>query len=411
MLYEQKKPLEESFIKNKIYEKPHLALIEEENIIKKSKETLDKYKKKQNNKQIEEEKNNQINEKQNIKRSTKKDDPTDKLLNISYINEIFKKNNPKFLENFEFLESIKAGSAGAVLKAKLKKMKDKNVACKILPNNKEEKNINKKHREVLIHKSLHYKNIPELYGFYPVGENYSCMVMEHNIYGDIDNFKKKIIKRSYLSESLINYFSGNIIDALSYLSRKKIIHMDIKQQNIIIDDFLNLKLTDYSVSLHYNDEEQYIQLPMVGTSYYMSPEVLEKRRILVSEASKIDIYSLGVLLYFLAFNDYPYNLDNVNHHNYKGIYNNIKENELKFPKDTGHSDMFKNFLKNCLEKDIKKRYNIYQAMNDPWMKGYKIICNEKESLYNASKFMIELLVDNIKKFNDYIKNNKSQEDF
>ena len=145
MLYEQKKPLEESFIKNKVYEKPHLVLIEEENIIKKSKETLDTYKKKQNNKQIEEEQNNQINEKQNIKRSTKKDDPTDKLLNISYINEIFKKNNPKFLENFEFLESIKAGSAGAVLKAKLKKMKDKNVACKILPNNKEEKNINKKH--------------------------------------------------------------------------------------------------------------------------------------------------------------------------------------------------------------------------------------------------------------------------
>ena len=65
--------------------------------------------------------------------------------------------------------------------------------------------------------------------------------------------------------------------------------------------------------------------------------------------------------------------------------------------------MFKNFVRKCLEKDIKNRYNIYQAMNDPWIKGYQIILNEKECLYNAGKFMIEIMVDDIKAFNDYIK--------
>ena len=183
--------------------------------------------------------------------------------------------------------------------------------------------------------------------------------------------------------------------------------MDIKQQNILIDDFLNIKVTDYSVSLDYGDKkDNYIDLPMVGTCYYMSPEVLSKKRISINDASKIDIYSFGVLLYLLAFNDYPYDLDKIDSHNYPRIYQNIQEKDLLFPKDTGHSEMFKNFVRKCLEKNIKNRYNIYEAMNDPWIKGYQIILNEKEYLYNAGKFMIEVMVDNIKSFNDYIKTSK-----
>ena len=403
MLDEQKNFSENSFIINKIFEKPHLENRKESNKINQSGQTLPTNKKTSSIQKLKQEPVNDTNEKENLKPRQKKEDIIDKLLDIQHINEIFKKNNSKFLENFEFFESIKAGSAGAVLRAKVKRSKDKNVACKVIPISKEEKSIIRKYKEALIHKTLHHKNIPELYGFYPVGENYSCMVMEDNRYGDIDNFKRNIIKRSCLSESLINYFSGNILEALLYLTKKKIIHLDIKQQNIVIDDFLNLEITDYSVSLKYSEENEFIELPMVGTCYYMSPEVLGRKRILVSEASKIDIYSFGVLLYLLAFNDYPYNLDNVDTNNFRGIYEYILKNQLKFPEDSGHSEMFKKFLRKCLEKDIKKRYNIYQAMNDPWMKGFQIISNEKEKLYNAGKFMIELMVDNIKEFNDYVR--------
>ena len=135
----------------------------------------------------------------------------------------------------------------------------------------------------------------------------------------------------------------------------------------------------------------------------MSPEVLNKKTISVNEASKIDIYSLGVLLYLLAFYDYPYNLSEVNNKDFGKIAKYVEEKELTFPDDTGHSKLFKHFLKNCLNKDIKNRYNIFQAINDPWFKGYKIVLDEKEKLYNASKFVIDLMVDNLVPFNDYIK--------
>jgi serine/threonine protein kinase len=142
----------------------------------------------------------------------------------------------------------------------------------------------------------------------------------------------------------------------------------------------------------------------------MCPEVLNKKRIAVSEASKIDIYSFGVLLYLLAFGYYPYNLKEVNNKDYPKIAKSIEENELKFPEEeTGHSKLFINFLKNCLSKDIKKRYNIYQVMNDPWIKGYQIILNEKEKLYNANKFIVDLMCDNLINFNKYYNDGKEKE--
>ena len=103
--------------------------------------------------------------------------------------------------------------------------------------------------------------------------------MEFNKYGDLDTFKRNVIKRACLTESLISYLAGGILQAIFYLAKKKTIHMDIKQQNILIDDFLNIKVTDYSVSIDYSNEKNFIELPMVGTCYYMSPEVLERKKI------------------------------------------------------------------------------------------------------------------------------------
>ena len=142
---------------------------------------------------------------------------------------------------------------------------------------------------------------------------------------------------------------------------------------------------------------------MIGTCYYMSPEVLRKETIPVKYASKIDVYSIGVLLYLLAFCDYPYKLKEVDNKNYSQILKNVEENNLEFPVDLEYSKPFLNLLKNCLNKDISKRYDIFQLINDPWAKGYQIILNEKEKLYNAGKFVIDLMVDNIINFNEYIK--------
>ena len=332
------------------------------------------------------------------------------------LEEYLKNNCPEFWEKFELLEFKKNGSAGSVLKAQTK-LKNKNatrkfVALKFLYNGKGSKKPKKEisHQEIMIHGLLKHKNIPQIYGYYKIGDN-SCIAMEYSNYGDLENFKKRVIKRAPLSETLICYILGGLSEAVYYIhTHNKIIHMDIKQQNIVIDDYINIKLTDYSISINYRDTP-YINLPMIGTCYYMSPEVLRKETIPASDASKIDVYSIGVLLYLLAFCDYPYKLKEVDNKNYPQILKNVQENELEFPKDFDISKPFLNLMKNCLNKDINKRYNIHQLVNDPWVKGYKIILDEKEKLYNAGKFVVDLMVDNIINYNQYLKKIEQQNFF
>ena len=361
-------------------------------------------------------------EKDNDKNKNKDKEKNNVFNDIASLKTFLGNNCKEFNEKFELLEMINSGSAGAVYKGKLRKnINSKLIAFKFLFNNnkkeKKEKNDKKSkdknksdcnnHFEISIHGILKCKHIPAIYGYYKIQDS-SCIAMEFTQYGDIENLKKKILKRSSLSETIVLYIAGGILEALYYIHVKnKIIHMDIKQQNVLIDDYLNIKLTDFSVSINYKNKS-HINLPMVGTCYYMSPEVLGQKRISASEASKIDIYSLGVLLYLLAFYDYPYKLNEVSSKDYGQIAKNIEEQKLEFPEDTGHSKVFLNFLKNCLNKDIKQRYDIHQAMNDVWFKGYKIILDEKEKIYNASKFLIDLMVDNLITLNKYL---KTQETF
>ena len=377
---------------------------------------------------IKKEEKNEINEKKNEKgyendnKNKKVNNETNSVLSSSpkSIHDIYndKEELEKYLENnckdfwekFELLEFKKNGSAGSVLKAQTRMKGKPNtnrrfVALKFLYNskndNKPKKEIN--HQEIITHGALKHKNIPQIFGYYKIGDYNSCIAMEFCQYGDLENFKKKVIKRVPLSETFICYILGGLSEAVNFIhTHNKIIHMDIKQQNVIVDDYINIKLTDFSISINYRNK-QYITLPMIGTCYYMSPEVLRKETIPVKYASKIDVYSIGILLYLLAFCDYPYKLKEVDNKNYSQILKNVEENNLEFPMDLEYSKPFLNLLKNCLNKDISKRYDIFQLINDPWAKGYQIILNEKEKLYNAGKFVIDLMVDNIINFNEYIK--------
>ena len=158
--------------------------------------------------------------------------------------------------------------------------------------------------------------------------------------------------------------------------------MDVKIGNILIDDYLNVKLCDFSVSINYKSCDKSIILDNNGTIPYKSPEVMEGKRIQVDEASKIDIFSFGVVLFTLGLSYYPYDIKipkNKEGIKEEDILKNIKDNKLNFGK-TKNSEMFQNFVEKCLEKDITKRYNIYQALKNPWIIGNKYILNEKEKL-------------------------------
>ena len=324
--------------------------------------------------------------------------------NKDYLVNYLRKNYPSFGEEFELINFISTGGTGVVYLGQLKKRKNAQKLAIKFKYSKRQNRDKDEFQEIGILKKLHHKNITNIYAFAKVGTLMHYCVLDLGKHGDLEKFMKTLLKRKVLSETILCYFAKQILEALEYMHKCKIIHNDIKQGNIVVDANLDIKITDFSVSCTYANFEpdDCVEFPFMGTSKYICPEILGHVKMAVKEACKIDLYSFGVTLYELAFGKYPYKLNEVENKKYDDILNNIKHEKLEFPKDKKISALFKDFLSHLLDKNYQTRYDIQQCLNHPWIKGAKIINDEKENIYYLESFLINAITDNIPKFNDYI---------
>ena len=109
----------------------------------------------------------------------------------------------------------------------------------------------------------------------------------------------------------------------------------------------------------------------------------------------------------MAFEKFPYELDYTCRRNFSLILDKIKKQKLVIPEKKNFSALFKEFLRSLLEKNIKNRISIYEALDDPWIKSADLLIKEKEKLNDMEKFLINMVTDNVRIFNDYLKNNNS----
>ena len=105
---------------------------------------------------------------------------------------------------------------------------------------------------------------------------------------------------------------------------------------------------------------------------------------------------------------FPFNLEFSDRKNFKGILEKITQKNLSFPVTKSYSYLFKKFLQGLLNKNLKERLSINEAMENPWIRGAKLIFKEKEKMYDLEKFLISIVTDNIKLFNDYLKNYRNE---
>ena len=319
------------------------------------------------------------------------------LLNKNKLIKLLEIISPKILQFYEIVECIGLGSESVIYKS-IHKKTNRTIAMKFIIKEKDEKiNIN----EYNILKKLKNFNIITYFGLYEIKKNeLDCIIMEYAKFGNIRDFQKNILKRKDLSEQLLCYFTFQILNGLKYCHICKITHFDLKPQNIIIDDYLTAKIIDFSVSLDYSKiNSNKIKLPFRGTSFYMAPEVLSSKIVKVKDLNKVDLFSLGVTLYALAFGKYPFGFtpDDDYEKIYKKIMKGIEIEDTKY-----YSKYFIDFLTKLLEKDINKRININEALNHYWIKGAQLLNNEKEKTDDLDIFLSYLIGDNIKSFRDYL---------
>lgn len=176
---------------------------------------------------------------------------------------------------------------------------DRQVAIKTFKiDANDEDAVKRFNREAKAVTSLSHPNIVSIYDVENEGEFY-YLILE---YVKGMTLKDYMIKNPRIPIETIVHIAKQIASGLSHAHQNGIIHRDIKPQNILMNDNLTCKITDFGIARVYGDTTLTQTNQMLGTVYYLSPE---QARGNVATAQS-DIYSLGILIFEMITGQIPF---------------------------------------------------------------------------------------------------------
>ena len=129
-------------------------------------------------------------------------------------------------------------------------------------------------RELQFNRSFQSEYIVRYYGMFTDDENSSIYIaMEYMGGRSLDAIYKNLLERGgRISEKVLGKIAEAVLRGLSYLHEKKVIHRDIKPQNILLNENGQVKLCDFGVS---GEAVNSLATTFTGTSFYMAPERIQ----------------------------------------------------------------------------------------------------------------------------------------
>ena len=228
-------------------------------------------------------------------------------------------------------------------------------------------------REIEIMKSIENVFIVKIYDYY-MDDNYIAIVMEYCERGTLLNL---LMTKNSLDIAQICIIFSETVSALICLHKQGIIHRDIKLENILLDRNGHVRVSDFGLARTIPiDKKQRLNqiMTICGSPMYASPEMVKRSYY----DEKTDIWSVGVVLYAMIYNTFPFQSDNI-----QQLYRQILFQDPFFPYDCDKDA--KDLILKLLDKDPSTRIELKDCFSHSFLKKYLMLDANSQELSNFSK--------------------------
>ncbi|KAJ2722160.1 Protein kinase [Coemansia sp. Benny D115] len=268
---------------------------------------------------------------------------------MSKLRTIVSRDDPKVL--YSKVKKIGQGASGNVYMARSIRSGEL-VAIKQMDLEKQPKKdliIN----EILVMRESKHKNIVNFIdSFLHRGDLW--VVMEYMEGGSLTD----VVTNNLMTEGQIATVCRETLEGLEHLHSKGVIHRDIKSDNVLLSMNGDIKLTDFGFCAQLT-ESMAKRTTMVGTPYWMSPEVVMRKEY----GPKVDVWSLGIMAIEMVEGEPPY----LNENPLRALYLIATTGTPKIQNPESLSPVFRDFLDQALEVSAEKRPNATELLRHPFL--------------------------------------------